>query len=196
MIVTLKELNKFMPNKVLDLSIEKDINNLGYEVESITPLSDVQGVRFAKVVDVYPNPNSKNLTIVELELFSKERIVIQTNAKNAKVGAYTTAFVVGSSKGDITFSSKKMAGFESQGMLCNFNELGFDISKLPFNPDEVMMLDDELPLDADPVEYFGLDDYIIDITTPANRSDANSYYVLAQELVSFLWHWFCLIWLR
>ncbi|AIA29631.1 phenylalanyl-tRNA synthetase subunit beta [Mycoplasmopsis californica] len=185
MIVTLKELNKFMPNKVLDLSIEKDINNLGYEVESITPLSDVRGVRFAKVVDVYPNPNSKNLTIVELELFSKERIVIQTNAKNAKVGAYTTAFVVGSSKGDITFSSKKMAGFESQGMLCNFNELGFDISKLPFNPDEVMMLDDELPLDADPVEYFGLDDYIIDITTPANRSDANSYYVLAQELAAF-----------
>lgn len=59
MIITLKELNKFMPNIKLDLSIEKVINNLGYEVESITPLSDVKGVKFAKVINVYPNPNSK-----------------------------------------------------------------------------------------------------------------------------------------
>ncbi|VEU60705.1 Phenylalanine--tRNA ligase beta subunit [Mycoplasmopsis bovigenitalium] len=186
MIITLKELNKFMPNIKLDLSIEKVINNLGYEVESITPLSDVKGVKFAKVINVYPNPNSKNLTVVELELANDEKITIQTNAKNAKVGAYTTAFVVGSQKGEIVFGAKKMAGIESQGMLCNFSELGYDISKLPFNQEDLMMLNQKLPLDKDPVEYFDLDDYIIDITTPANRPDANSYYVLAQEIAAYL----------
>lgn len=185
MIITLKELNKFMPHKKLDLSIEKDINNLGYEVESITRFSDVKGVKFAKVINVYPNPNSKNLTVVELELAKKEKITIQTTAKNAEIGCYTTAFVVGSQKGDIVFGSKTMAQIESQGMLANFNELGFDISKLPFNVEDVMMLKDPLPLDADPVEYFGLDDYIIDITTPANRPDSNSYYVLARELAAY-----------
>ncbi|MCS4537209.1 phenylalanine--tRNA ligase subunit beta [Mycoplasma sp. CSL7475-4] len=193
MIITLKELNKFLPNKHLDLSVEKDINNLGYEVESITPLSKVRGVKFAKVINVYPNPNSKNLTVVELELDKAKKITIQTNAKNARVGAYTTAFVEGSTNGEIIFGSKKMAGIESQGMLSNFNELGFDISKLPFNEDDLMMLDEQLPLDADPVEYFGLDDYIIDITTPANRSDANSYYVLARELAAYYnteFNWF------
>ncbi|WP_029609053.1 phenylalanine--tRNA ligase subunit beta [Mycoplasma simbae] len=185
MIITLKELNKFMPEIKLDASVEKAINNLGYEVESILPFSDVKGVKFAKVVNVYPNPNSKNLTVVELLLANNDKVTIQTNAKNARVGAYTTAFVIGSQKGEITFGAKTMAGIESQGMLSNFNELGFDISKLPFNADEVMMLDEQLPLDADPVEYFGLDDYIIDITTPANRSDANSYYVLARELAAY-----------
>lgn len=54
-------------------------------------------------------------------------------------------------------------------MLCNFSELGSDISKLPFNQEDLMMLNQKLPLDKDPVEYFDLDDYIIDITTPANR---------------------------
>lgn len=79
-----------------------------------------------------------------------------------------------------------MAGIESQGMLCNFSELGYDISKLPFNQEDLMMLNQKLPLDKDPVEYFDLDDYIIDITTPANRPDANSYYVLAQEIAAYL----------
>ncbi len=36
MIVSLKELNKYMPEIKLDSSIEKSINDLGYEVESIT----------------------------------------------------------------------------------------------------------------------------------------------------------------
>ncbi|MCR8966771.1 phenylalanine--tRNA ligase subunit beta [Mycoplasma zalophidermidis] len=185
MIVTLKELNKFLPNKKLDLTVEKAINNLGYEVESIAPLSDVEGVKFAKVINVYANPNSKNLTVVELELADNKQITIQTNAKNAKVGCYTTAFVEGASKGGVVFGTKKIAGIESQGMLSNFNELGFDISKLPFKEEDLMMLEQPLPLDIDPVEYFGLDDYIIDITTPANRSDANSYYVLARELAAY-----------
>ncbi|QBF34632.1 phenylalanine--tRNA ligase subunit beta [Mycoplasmopsis phocirhinis] len=184
MIITLKELNKFLPNINLDLSVEKAINNLGYEVETITPFSKVKGVKFAKVINVYANQNSQNLTVVELELDKGQKITIQTTAKNAKIGAYTTAFVEGSTNGEIVYGVKKMAGIESQGMLASFAELGFDVTKLPFNEQDLIMLD-HLPLDVDPVQYFNLDDYIIDISTPANRSDANSYFVLARELAAY-----------
>ncbi|MGV2393796.1 UNVERIFIED_CONTAM: hypothetical protein O8I53_13105 [Campylobacter lari] len=185
MIISLKELNKFMPKIKLTKEIEKDINNLGYEVESINRFSDVEGIKFVKIIDVKKNENSKNLNVVTLE--TNEGIkTIQTVAKNAKKGYFTVAFVVGAKKGNITFNSKVMAGVESQGMLSGYSELGFNPDLLPYDPDDLIMLNNkDITLDTDPIQYFELDDYIIDITTPANRPDANSYYVLARELAAY-----------
>ncbi|VEU75456.1 Phenylalanine--tRNA ligase beta subunit [Mycoplasmopsis maculosa] len=185
MIISLKQLNRFMPKIALTKEIEKDINNLGYEVETITPFSDVKGIKFAKILSVEKNNNSKNLNIVKLET-NTGIITIQTVAKNAKEGYFTVAFVEGSKKGDITFGSKEMAKVVSQGMLSGFSELGFNPSLLPYNEDDIILIKDpKITIDTDPIDYFELDDYIIDITTPANRSDANSYYVLATELAAY-----------
>nr|WP_307911188.1 hypothetical protein [Mycoplasmopsis bovis] len=71
--------------------------------------------------------------------------------------------------------------------MLSFSELGYDSSLLPFDPNEVILLDDSsINENMNPMDYFGLDDYIIDITTPANRAESNSYYVLAMELASIL----------
>nr|WP_307918952.1 hypothetical protein [Mycoplasmopsis bovis] len=48
------------------------------------------------------------------------------------------------------------------------------------------MDDSSINENMNPMDYLGLDDYIIDITTPANRAESNSYYVLAMELASIL----------
>ncbi len=92
MIVSLKELNKYMPEIKLDSSIEKSINDLGYEVESITKFSDVEGVKFGYVLDVYKNENSKNLNVVNIKTNSGN-ITIQTTASNVKKDSWIVAFV-------------------------------------------------------------------------------------------------------
>nr|WP_307928005.1 hypothetical protein [Mycoplasmopsis bovis] len=67
--------------------------------------------------------------------------------------------------------------------MLSFSELGYDSSLLPFDPNGVILLDDSsINENMNPMDYLGLDDYIIDITTPANRAESNSYYVLAMEL--------------
>ncbi|UUD35144.1 phenylalanine--tRNA ligase subunit beta [Mycoplasmopsis caviae] len=186
MIISLRELNKFMPKIKLDISVEKVINNLGYEVESVKKFSDVSGVKFAKILDTRPNPNSNGLTIVDVEV-DNQKLTIQTKAKNAQKNKITVAFVEGSKKGDLVFKSKEMAGVVSQGMLSGFSELGFDENKLPFGVDDIILLNPtrNFDLSANPLEYFESDDYIFDITTPANRGDSNSYYVLAQEIAAY-----------
>ncbi|WP_029512611.1 phenylalanine--tRNA ligase subunit beta [Mycoplasmopsis iners] len=185
MLISLKQLNKFLPNIKLDTTVEKAINNLGYEVESIKPFTKAKGIKFAKVLDVYKNPNSQTLNVVKL-LTNTGEITIQTVAQNAKKGYFTVAFVEGAQLGDITFAAKKMGGIVSQGMLSGFPELGFDITKLPYSEDDLVMIKGgKFNLDTDPIEYFELDDYIIDITTPSNRADINSYYVLALELAAY-----------
>nr|WP_307921525.1 hypothetical protein [Mycoplasmopsis bovis] len=116
MIVSLKELNKYMPEIKLDSSIEKSINDLGYEVESITKFSDVEGVKFGYVLDVYKNENSKNLNVVNIKTNSGN-ITIQTTASNVKKDSWIVAFVEGAKKGEIVFGKKEMAGIVSNGML-------------------------------------------------------------------------------
>nr|WP_307924747.1 hypothetical protein [Mycoplasmopsis bovis] len=70
--------------------------------------------------------------------------------------------------------------------MLSFSELGYDSSLLPFDPNGVILLDDSsINENMNPMDYLGLDDYIIDITTPANRAESNSYYVLAMELAAF-----------
>ncbi|MFZ8223489.1 phenylalanine--tRNA ligase subunit beta [Mycoplasmopsis bovis] len=185
MIVSLKELNKYMPEIKLDSSIEKSINDLGYEVESITKFSDVEGVKFGYVLDVYKNENSKNLNVVNIKTNSGN-ITIQTTASNIKKDSWIVAFVEGAKKGEIVFGKKEMASIVSNGMLASFSELGYDSSLLPFDPNGVILLDDSsINENMNPMDYLGLDDYIIDITTPANRAESNSYYVLAMELAAF-----------
>ncbi|WP_029513259.1 phenylalanine--tRNA ligase subunit beta [Mycoplasmopsis primatum] len=185
MIISLRELNKFIPKKQLDASVEKDINNLGYEVESISKFSDVEGIKFGKIVNVQKNSNSDRLNIVEL-LTNQGKLTIQTTSKNAQIGYWTVAFVPGAKKGDIVFDAKKMAGVVSNGMLSGYIELGFNPDLLPYDPDGIILIkDDAITVDTNPIEYFGLDDYIIDITTPANRPESNSYYVLVMELAAY-----------
>ncbi len=116
MIVSLKELNKYMPEIKLDSSIEKSINDLGYEVESITKFSDVEGVKFGYVLDVYKNENSKNLNVVNIKTNSGN-ITIQTTASNVKKDSWIVAFVEGAKKGEIVFGKKEMASIVSNGML-------------------------------------------------------------------------------
>lgn len=185
MIISLKELNKFIPNIKLDTSVEKAINDLGYEVEEMHPFSDVKSVQFGKIIDVVKNPNSKNLLIVTLET-KKGKVVIQTTAQNPQKGYMTIFFPIGAKKGDITFGAKEMAGVVSNGMMAGYNELGYDASKLPYDSDGIILLNPkEFNINDDPMEVFNLDDYIIDVTTPANRGDSNSYYVLAREIAAY-----------
>ncbi|WP_027334905.1 phenylalanine--tRNA ligase subunit beta [Mycoplasmopsis felifaucium] len=185
MLISLKELNKLMPSKTLDLSIEKDINNLGYEVESISKFSNVSGIKFAKIIDVKRNPNSKTLHVVTLETAEGIK-VIQTTAQNAEKDYFTVIFAVNSKIGDITITNKEMGGIVSEGMMAGYYELGYKSENLPFDPDGIILLDDKkITLDMDPMDYLGLNDYILDITTSANRPDANSYFILAKELAAY-----------
>ncbi|VEU78211.1 phenylalanine--tRNA ligase subunit beta [Mycoplasmopsis columbinasalis] len=190
MLVSLKQVNKFLQlqtNPISKDELENIFNRLGYEVESVTPFSQAQGIKFGKVLDVKPNPNSKNLNVVQLET-ATGNVTIQTVATNAQVGYWAVAFVEGAKLGEITFTTKMMAGVASQGMLSGFPELGYDVKYLPYSEDDLVMLNTsefpELNLTTDPLEFFDLNDFIFDITTPANRSDVNSYATLVDEIAA------------
>lgn len=177
----LKQLSK------VDVSVEamsQAINRIGFEVEGYKAFSNVKGIKFGHVEKVYKNPQADQLFVCEIQFFDTKRI-IQTKAQNVKAGDYLMAFVPGSSSGNVVFGAKEMQGIVSEGMLVSLSELGFDTSLFPPELSEGIFTFGQVDLSLDPLDFFDLDDYLIDITILSNRSDAAAYLIMAREIAAF-----------
>ncbi|CRH47048.1 Phenylalanine--tRNA ligase beta subunit [Chlamydia trachomatis] len=78
-----------------------------------------------------------------------------------------------------------MQGIISEGMFVSLAELGFDPEIVPKELNEGIFQLDKIDLNIDPITYFDLDDYIIDISILSNRADAQCYLVMAKELAAY-----------
>lgn len=182
-----KELKRLasLPEKVTLEEVTKAINSIGFEVEGTFPFGDVEGVKFGKVIEVSKNPHGDKLNVCKIEFDDKTRI-IQTTATNVVPGKVIIAFVPGSRAGNITFSEKKMKEIISEGMLSSLTELGVSKDLVRDSYQEGIMFYDEVKdLSLDPIDYLDLQDTIIDVDILSNRSDAQSYYVMARELAAY-----------
>ena len=184
----------FSENKLRELaSLRKNIkteeilnaiNSIGFEVESCKKISDVHGIKFGHILKTYKNIKSNNLNVCEIEFEDKNRI-IQTTASNVREGDYIVAFVPGSGIGEVIFGAKEMKGVVSEGMLTSLGELGFNEILMRKEWNDGIFIFDKISLKKDPIIELGLDDNIIDVSILTNRSDANSYIVMALELAAF-----------
>ncbi|QGZ97618.1 phenylalanine--tRNA ligase subunit beta [Mycoplasma sp. NEAQ87857] len=185
MILSFNHLKKYLPNyKLSTKDVEYALNELGIEVETVTKFSDVEGLVFAKVLDVYQNPESDRLDIVKL-LTKNGEVQIQTNNRILKPGDLTICFPVGAKKGDMTFNEVVLKGHKSQGMMAAWSEIGYDWELLADKNQVLVLPNDFATIEDDAMAKLGLDDYLIEISTTANRNDANSYYIIAKELAAF-----------
>lgn len=179
----LREIANIDSSITLD-EVVKAINSIGFEVESVEKFNKNKGIKFGHVLEVYKNPNSNKLNVCKIQFDDGERI-IQTAAQNVKNGDYLMAFVPGSEFNGITIKEKELGKIMSHGMLISFEELGFDKDLLREEWKENILIIDEIDLKLDPIEYFDLNDNLINVTILSNRSDAQSYYILARELAAF-----------
>ena len=186
MIFSFKELKRLANlsdnTKVED--VVNAINSIGFEVEEVKPFADVHGVKFGKILKVEKNPNADKLNVCEIEFKDKKR-TIQTNADNVHENMMVIAFVPGSKVGDITFDAKELKGVVSEGMLSSLNEFGIDADLLREGASNGIQAYPEATINDDPIEMLGLQDSLIEVDILTNRSDANSYLVMAKELSSY-----------
>lgn len=185
MLISLNKLKELLPEINLDPSITKVINSLGFEVESIEKFADIEGLKFGIIQDLYINPNDKRLTVATVK--HKDGIsTIQTTDTILKVDDLVVFFPVGSRKNDLIFTEKELKGIKSEGMFAALSELNYKHDLIDKNGDHILVLPKNFAtLSDDPIKKLGLDDYIIDISTTANRNDANSYFTLANEISAY-----------
>ena len=155
----------------------KQLTMAGLEVDSVSSVNAISGVKIAQIDDVQPHPDADKLKVCDVNDGDNIHKVV-CGAPNAEVGRKIPFATIGAIlPGDFEIKKTKIRGIESNGMLCAQDELGL-------GDDSAGLW--ELPLDApigeDLSNYLELNDNIIDIDLTPNRGDCLSLRGMSREI--------------
>ncbi len=165
----MKLINKF---SLSTAEVENDIYIKG---------QDISGIVAAEIKEVAPHPDSKKLHLLKVDAGEDELIDVVCAAPNVRVGMKTAFAKVGAQLGDVTISSRKLAGYESCGMCCSEKEIGISDDN-----SGIMEIFDDVPNGTDLKELYEIDDIIFEVDNKSltNRPDLWGHYGIAREFAA------------
>ncbi|MCF0218104.1 MAG: phenylalanine--tRNA ligase subunit beta [Malacoplasma sp.] len=180
-------LNYLFPffKEVSDSGLEKMVNAIGVEVESIFRFEKTDNLIVGQIKSVKKHPKSNHLNICEVWFENKMHTII-CGADNVRVDLKVIVAKVGTKMIDgRLIEARELLGVKSNGMICAYNELTTHIQGCTQEEIEgIIELDDDAKInDTNPLKLIGLDDTIFELKTPFNRNDLNSIIGLVYDLV-------------
>lgn len=173
-------------SKTSNDALNKTLNNIGLEVESIYKISMPTNVVIGKVLDKQKHPNADKLSVCKVDIGS-EILQIVCGAKNVAKEQFVPVALNGaklppkdSSQAAFIIKKSELRGVESNGMICSAKELG-----LPNIEDGIFVLDNsigELILGKEIGEYEIFNDSIFELSITPNRGDCLSLFGIARDL--------------
>ncbi|MDD3392739.1 MAG: phenylalanine--tRNA ligase subunit beta [Bacilli bacterium] len=177
-------LNDFIEIKDVDFNeLAEKMVFAGNEYESITKLTSATNLVVGHVLQCSKHPESKKLSICLVDI-GDEKVQILCGAPNVRENIKVIVAKIGATlPGNITIGKAKLAGMESNGMICSLVELGIE-SKYLKEEDKngIYILDNNAEAGTDAVQYLGYDDEVIDFELTANRADLLSMLGMAYEV--------------
>ncbi|MBE6137032.1 MAG: phenylalanine--tRNA ligase subunit beta [Erysipelotrichaceae bacterium] len=171
-------------NNITDEELFKEISFHICEIESYKKMVEATNLTIGHVLECVEHPDSDHLHVCQVEI--KPGIISQIvcGAPNVCKGAKVIVALPGAVlPGDFKIKPAKVRGVESNGMLCSLQELGVDDKYIEERfKNGIYLLGDDANVGDDPLEYLGLDDYIIDLELTSNRSDLLSIEGVAYDL--------------
>ncbi len=156
---------------------------LGFPVEDIVRRPRLSGVRIGRLAKVEKHPGADRLAVCSVDIGTERSLTIATAATNVAQGDVVPVAIIGAQLVGLTIAPRTMRGIASEGMLCSAEEVGLEGA---WFDDGIMQLDRDLPIGADFVEMFRLNDDVFDVEITANRVDAMSVVGIARELSASL----------
>ncbi len=172
-----------MTSKINEIpDIEDKLFNLGHEVEETT-ITNLTNLVVGRIVDVKKHPDSDHLHVCSVDV-GNQQLQIVCGASNVAINKLVIVALVGAKLPHIEIKPTTIRGVESQGMLCALSELGMDESYVnPEGLDHIHIIQDyEANVGDNPINLFGLNDSVYDVSLTANRGDCLSYYGIGRDL--------------
>jgi phenylalanyl-tRNA synthetase beta chain len=181
----LKELVDF------DLSAEALADALtmaGFEVEDIEDRQSwADGVVVGRVLARRAHPDAEKLSVCTVDIGAAENSTIVCGAANVDANMCVPVATVGSylPKVDLKIKPRELRGVPSAGMICSLSELGLakDAEGI-YIFDEASFERGEITPGQDVRSLLGLNDFVLDVTSTANRADALSMIGIAREIAA------------
>ncbi|MEM9945324.1 MAG: phenylalanine--tRNA ligase subunit beta, partial [Cyanobacteria bacterium P01_D01_bin.36] len=158
----------------------------GFEVEDIEDRQSwAEGVVVGRVLKREPHPDAQKLSVCTVDIGAGENSTIVCGAANVGADMCVPVATVGSylPKVDLKIKPRELRGVPSAGMICSLAELGLArdsegihiFSEASFERGDIKAGQDVRPL-------LGLNDFVLDVTSTANRADALSMVGIAREI--------------
>ena len=159
---------------------------IGFEVEEIIYTGkNINNVKVGKIIDIKKHFSADKLRICTVDMGS-EITTIVTAATNVNVGDKVPVALDNSDlpSGKHIVASE-LRGVMSYGMFCSGGELMIDDSVIEgAEVNGILILPADTELGADIKDVLGLNDYVLDVSIPANRADCQSIYGLSREVAA------------
>ncbi len=158
----------------------------GFEVEDIEDRQSwADGVVVGRVLTRDPHPKSDKLSVCTVDIGAAEKSTIVCGAANVDANMCVPVATVGSylPKVNLKIKPREVRDVLSAGMICSLSELGLAkeaegihiFEEASFEGGDIKVGEDVRPL-------LGLDDFVLDVTSTANRADALSMVGIAREI--------------
>ncbi len=160
--------------------------NIGFEVEEIIYVGKgIENVVVGEIESVEKHPDATKLQVCNVNV-GKEKLVIITGANNISVGDRVPIALDGANlPNGAHIVSSPLRGIMSYGMMCSGEELCIDDNVLEgAEVHGILILPKDAPIGEDIKKVLGLDEYVFDISVPANRPDCQSVYGMAREVAA------------
>ena len=159
------------------------LTSIGLEVESIEDKAKIlSAFSVAKIVESKPHENSTKLKICQVQTQdSITPLQIICGAANARTGLKVAYAPIGSviPANQMVIKKAKIAGVESNGMLCSKRELA-----LGEEDEGIIEIDEKWQVGTKITEVFGLSDAVIEINVTPNRGDCLGILGIARDLAA------------
>ncbi|WP_099203303.1 phenylalanine--tRNA ligase subunit beta [Miniphocaeibacter massiliensis] len=173
-------------NKDLDLmELVNKVTSTGSHVESIDNLGEnLNNIVVAKIISIEKHPNADKLSLVKVNDGTGE-VDIVTGAKNMKEDDLVVFAKIGAKlPNGLEIQPVDLKGIISPGMLCSYEELGFNDKVVPKNSQEgVIILENGTPGQSI-VEALQIVDPVIEFEITPNRPDCLSIIGMAREVAA------------
>lgn len=155
---------------------------VGNEYESVKYLSDATNVVVGEVLECNRHPESTKLSICKVNTGEINQILC--GAPNVKAGQKVIIAKIGAIlPGGFEIKKAKLAGYDSEGMICSLAELGIE-SKYMSEEDKtgIHVLNNDAKVGENALEYLNYNDQVIDFELTSNRADLLSVIGMAHEV--------------
>lgn len=163
------------------LELKEILTLHSFEVEGIEDLSQgLEKVIIGEVLEVKKHPDADKLNVARVNV-GKEELQIVCGASNLEEGQKVPVALAGAVlPGSFEIKKTTIRGIESCGMICAEDELGLGTEHAG-----IMVLAQDAPIGESFAQFFGLNDYVLEIDILPNRAhDALSYEGMAREIAS------------
>lgn len=176
-------LQQYLQTNASVSEICEKLTNIGLEIESFEDKAQsLQSFTVAQILEAKPHENSNKLKICQVQTIDSEKpLQIICGAANARSGIKVAYAKIGSviPVNQMVIKKAKIAGVESNGMLCSTSELG-----LKGDDAGIIEIDEKFQIGDKISDIFGCNEQIIEINVTPNRGDCLGVYGIARDLAA------------